>query len=64
MGDYGKEIKAVIGKNFGDEGKGKCVDLLCAEAVSYTHLKLFREQVIYRWFKNSMKKKNKKSPKK
>ena len=33
MGDYGKEIKAVIGKNFGDEGKGKCVDLLCAEAM-------------------------------
>lgn len=27
-----KEIKAVIGKNFGDEGKGKVVDILCREA--------------------------------
>ena len=28
-----KEIKVVIGKNFGDEGKGKCVDFLCNMAV-------------------------------
>lgn len=28
------EIKAVIGKNFGDEGKGKCVDALCADALA------------------------------
>lgn len=28
-----KEIKAVIGKNFGDEGKGRIVDLLCAQAI-------------------------------
>lgn len=28
-----REIKAVIGKNFGDEGKGRMVDLLCGEAL-------------------------------
>lgn len=28
-----KEIKAVIGKNFGDEGKGRVVDALCAQAM-------------------------------
>lgn len=27
-----KEIKVVAGKNFGDEGKGKCVDFLCGLA--------------------------------
>lgn len=25
-------VKAVIGKNFGDEGKGQTVDLLCRES--------------------------------
>ena len=41
-----KQIKVVIGANFGDEGKGLMTDYFCkrlsesGSAVSYTHLTL------------------------
>ena len=35
-------VKAIVGANWGDEGKGKITDMLAetSDAVSYTHLTL------------------------
>ena len=41
-------VKAVVGANWGDEGKGKITDMLAKQAdiiaVSYTHLDVYKRQ--------------------